>query len=97
MANCWPVFFSLRFVSSYCIFLLSGNNVFKYMGMFDQFKAAQNMMKNMSPDQIRELMEQAKESQAMLNKEIKKVVEEEIARRNLVSREEVLRLIKEGR
>jgi BMFP domain-containing protein YqiC len=67
------------------------------MGMFDQFKAAQNMMKNMSPDQIRELMEQAKESQAMLNKEIKKVVEEEIARRNLVSREEVLRLIKEGR
>ena len=67
------------------------------MGMFDQFKAAQNMMKNMSPDQIKELMEQAKESQAMLNKEIKKVVEEEIARRNLVSREQVLRLIKEGR
>ncbi|MDE2097228.1 MAG: hypothetical protein KGL39_08285 [Patescibacteria group bacterium] len=67
------------------------------MGMFDQFKAAQNMMKNMSPDQIKELMEQAKESQAMLNKEIKKVVEEEIARRNLVSRDEVLRLIKENR
>ena len=65
--------------------------------MFDQFKAAQNMMKNMSPDQIKELMEQAKESQAMLNKEIKKVVEEEIAKRNLVSRDEVLRLIKEGR
>jgi sialic acid synthase SpsE len=67
------------------------------MGMFDQFKAAQNMMKNMSPDQIRELMEQAKESQAMLNKEIKKVVEEEIERRGLVNREEVLRLIKENR
>ena len=67
------------------------------MGMFDQFKAAQNMMKNMSPDQIKELMEQAKESQAMLNKEIKKVVEEEIAKRNLVSRDEVLRLIKENR
>lgn len=67
------------------------------MGMFDQFKAAQNMMKNMSPDQIKELMEQAKESQAMLNKEIKKVVEEEIARRNLVSRDEVLRIIKENR
>ncbi len=67
------------------------------MGMFDQFKAAQNMMKNMSPDQLKELMTQAKESQAMLNKEIKKVVEEEIERRGLVSREEVLRLIRESK
>ncbi|MCL5007008.1 MAG: hypothetical protein M1153_02625 [Patescibacteria group bacterium] len=65
--------------------------------MFDQFKAAQNMMKNMDPDQLKELMAQAKESQAMLNKEIKKVVEEEIERRGLISREEVLRLITESR
>ncbi len=67
------------------------------MGMFDQFKTAQNMMKNMSPDQLKELMAQAKESQNMLNKEIKKVVEEEIERRGLVNREEVLRLIRENR
>lgn len=67
------------------------------MGMFDQFKAAQNMMKNMSPDQLKELMTQAKESQTMLNKEIKKVVEEEIERRGLISREEVLKLIRENR
>lgn len=67
------------------------------MGMFDQFKAAQNMMKNMSPDQLKDLMSQAKESQALLNKEIKKVVEEEIEKRGLISREEVLRLIKENR
>lgn len=65
--------------------------------MFDQFKAAQNMMKNMSPDQLKELMAQAKESQAMLNKEIKKAVEEEIERRGLISREEVLKLIREGK
>ncbi|MCL5016044.1 MAG: hypothetical protein M1312_00290 [Patescibacteria group bacterium] len=65
--------------------------------MFDQFKAAQNMMKNMSPDQLKDLMSQAKESQALLNKEIKKVVEEEIEKRGLISREEVLRLIKENR
>lgn len=67
------------------------------MGMFDQFKAAQNMMKNMSPDQLKDLMSQAKESQALLNKEIEKVVEEEIEKRGLISREEVLRLIKENR
>ncbi|MDE2144714.1 MAG: hypothetical protein KGJ01_01965 [Patescibacteria group bacterium] len=65
--------------------------------MFDQFKAAQNMMKNMSPDQLKDLMSQAKESQALLNKEIEKVVEEEIEKRGLISREEVLRLIKENR
>lgn len=65
------------------------------MGIFDQFKMASSMLKNMSPDQIQNLMEQAKESQKMLEDQIKKVVDEEIRRRGLISKEEVERMIKE--
>ena len=63
------------------------------MGMFDQFKMAADMMKEMSPDQIKQLMEQAKNSQKMLEDQIKRVVDEEIKKRNLISREEVMRLL----
>lgn len=63
------------------------------MGIFDQFKMASSMLKNMSPDQVQQLMEQAKESQKMLEDQIKKVVDEEIRRRGLVSKEEVERMI----
>ena len=61
--------------------------------MFDQFKMAADMMKGMSPDQIKQLMEQAKNSQKMLEDQIKRVVDEEIKKRNLISREEVMRLL----
>ena len=60
--------------------------------MFDQFKMAADMMKGMSPDQIKQLMEQAKNSQKMLEDQIKRVVDEEIKKRDLISREEVMRL-----
>ena len=63
------------------------------MGMFDQMKMAQQMMKNMSPGEIKEMMEQAKESQKMLGDQIAKIVEQEIVRRGLVSRDEVQRMI----
>lgn len=63
------------------------------MGMFDQMKMAQQMMKNMSPSEIKEMMEQAKESQKMLNDQITKAVEAEIERRGLISRDEVQRMI----
>ena len=63
------------------------------MGMFDQMKMAQQMMKNMSPGEIKEMMEQAKESQKMLGDQIAKIVEQEIERRGLVSRDEVQRMI----
>lgn len=63
------------------------------MGMFDQMKMAQQMMKNMSPGEIKEMMEQAKESQKMLHDQIAKIVEQEIERRGLVSRDEVQRMI----
>ena len=61
--------------------------------MFDQFKMAADMMKGMSPDQIKQLMEQAKNSQKMLEDQIKRVVDEEIKKRDLISREEAMRLL----
>lgn len=61
--------------------------------MFDQMKMAQQMMKNMSPGEIKEMMEQAKESQKMLHDQIAKIVEQEIERRGLVNRDEVQRMI----
>ena len=61
--------------------------------MFDQFKMAADMMKGMSPDQIKQLMEQAKNSQKVLEDQIKRVVDEEIKKRDLISREEVMRLL----
>jgi hypothetical protein len=63
------------------------------MGMFDQMKMAQQMMKNMSPGEIKEMMQQAKESQNMLNDQISKVVEAEIEKRGLIGRDEVQRMI----
>jgi BMFP domain-containing protein YqiC len=62
------------------------------MGIFDQMKAAQDMMKNMSPDELRDMMKQAEESKRMIENMVKKAVEEEIQRRDLISREEAQRL-----
>lgn len=65
--------------------------------MFDQLKAAQGLLKNINPGDLKELVGQAKEAQQMMAQEIKKAVEEEIRRRDLISRDEVLRLIKENK
>ncbi len=67
------------------------------MGIFDQIKAAQEMMKNMSPDQISALMKQAQESKKMMDETIRRGVEEEIKNRGLVTREEVEQMIRENR
>ncbi|MDP2676822.1 MAG: hypothetical protein Q8O83_04010 [bacterium] len=48
------------------------------MGLFDQAKLAANMMKNMDPSQMKELLEQAKESQKLLEEQIKKIIDEEV-------------------
>lgn len=66
------------------------------MGVFNQMKMAQDMMKNMSPEQMQELMQQAKEQKHELDEQIVKAVAEEIQKRNLVSRDEVLELIKQN-
>ena len=51
--------------------------------MFDQFKIAADMMKGMSPEQIKQLMEQAKNSQQMIDDQIRKVVDEEIKKNEI--------------
>lgn len=64
------------------------------MGIFDQMKAAQEMMKNMSPDDLRNMMKQAEDSKKMLEEMVKKAVEEEIVERDLISRSEAEKLLR---
>ncbi len=64
------------------------------MGIFDQLKDAREAMKNMSPDEIRQMMGQAKETQKMLDDMIEKKVREIIKEKDLVSRDDVERMIK---
>lgn len=65
------------------------------MGFFDQMKAAQEMMRHMSPEQIRQLADQAKDAQKTMDEHIRAALDEEIKKRGLVTREEVLQLIAE--
>ena len=64
------------------------------MGIFNQLKSAHEAMKNMNPDEIRQMMEQAKETQKMLDDMIEKKVREIIKEKDLVSRDDVERMIK---
>ena len=64
------------------------------MGIFNQLKSAHEAMKNMNPDEIRQMMEQAKETQKMLDDMIDKKVREIIKEKDLVSRDDVERMIK---
>ena len=63
------------------------------MGIFDQLGAAKDMLKGMSPDQISQLMKQAQDSKAMMEDMVRKLVEAEIKRRDLVTREEVQKML----
>jgi len=65
------------------------------MGIFDQLKNAREVMKDMSPDEIRQMMGQAKETQKMLDDMIEKKVEQMIKEKDLVSRADVERMIKQ--
>ena len=67
------------------------------MGMFDQMKMATEMMKNMDPAQMKELMEQAQKSQGVIADNIRKIVDEEITKRGLVSRAEVEKMLRDAR
>jgi hypothetical protein len=64
------------------------------MGMFDQFKQASEMLKGMSPDQVQQLMKQAQDSKKMMEEMVKKIVEEEIKKRDLVTRSEVAEIVR---
>jgi len=63
------------------------------MGILNQFKNAHEAMKNMSPDEIQQMMNQAKETQKMLDDMIEKKVEQIIEKRKLVSRADVEKMI----
>jgi len=52
------------------------------------------MMKNMSPEQISDLMKQAEQSKTMLEDAVRKVLAEEIKKRGLITRAEVEEMIK---
>ncbi|MAE68808.1 hypothetical protein CL635_03315 [bacterium] len=67
------------------------------MGMFDQMKMASDMLKDMSPEEREKLLEQAKNSRGMLEETVQKLLEEEIQKRGLVTKDEVTRMIEEGK
>jgi hypothetical protein len=48
--------------------------------MFKNLKAAKEMMANMDPDDLKDLMEQAKNQQAQMEETIRRIVREEIAK-----------------
>jgi len=65
------------------------------MGMIDQLKGAGDLMKNLSPREIAELMKQANDAKKMMEEAVRKVLDEEIRARNLISRDEVVKLLDE--
>ena len=67
------------------------------MGMLDQFKAASEMMKNMDPDQLKDLMKQAEASKSAMEDMVKKIIADEVKAGRLVARDEVERLIRDSK
>jgi hypothetical protein len=65
------------------------------MGMFDNLKNMQEMMKGMSPGQLQEMMKQAGNIKSQMEDAVRKVVEEEIKKRELMSRADVEKMIEE--
>jgi BMFP domain-containing protein YqiC len=63
------------------------------MGILDQLKGAGDMLKGMDPEQIKELLEKAKDSKDMMQTFVREEVEKIIKDMNLVSREEVEKMI----
>lgn len=65
------------------------------MGLFDQMKMANEMLKGMSPEQIQKLMAEAKDAKLKLDEQVQAAVQQEIERRGLVTRAEAEQLIAE--
>lgn len=63
------------------------------MGFFDDAKLAADLMKNINPSEMKELMARVKDGQKALEGSVKKIIDEEIKKRGLVSREEVMKII----
>lgn len=54
-------------------------------------------MKGMSPEDMKDLLKQAQSQQSQIEDGLKRIVQEEIQRQGLVSKEEVLKLIQENK
>ena len=67
------------------------------MGMFDQFKIASEMMKNMSPEQLEQLKQQANGAQKMIEDTVRKIVTEEFQKRGLIGRDEIQKMINDAK
>lgn len=62
------------------------------MGVLDNLRAAQGMLKDMNPGDVQQLMQQAQETKAMIEKLVRDLVAQEIAQRGLVTRDEAREL-----
>lgn len=67
------------------------------MSFMNQMKMAQDMMKNMSPEELKQMMEQAKEQQGAVQDQVAQMVAEEIKKQGLVTRAEVEDMISESK
>lgn len=65
--------------------------------MFKNIKAAREMMKGMSPEDMKDLLKQAQSQQSQIEDGLKRIVQEEIKKQGLVTKEEVLKLIQENK
>ncbi|MBM3281518.1 MAG: hypothetical protein FJY91_02100 [Candidatus Harrisonbacteria bacterium] len=61
--------------------------------MFEQFKQMKEVMKDMTPDKLKKMREEAEKGQKMLEEMIEKRVNEIIRDKDLVSRKEVERML----
>jgi len=55
------------------------------------------MMKNMSPEQMKDLMKQAEASKKMMEDMVRQIIADEVKSGRLVTRDEVERLIREAK
>ncbi len=54
------------------------------------------MMKHMSPEEIKELMNHAGESKKILEDTVRKILDEEIQKRDLISRSDALAMLNDN-
>jgi hypothetical protein len=58
------------------------------MTIFDQMKSASELMKGMTPEQISQLMQRATDSKREIEDLIRKIVGQEIEKKNFISKED---------
>lgn len=66
------------------------------MGIIGDLRGAQNLLKGMTPEQVKELMEQAKESKGMMEEVIRAEVAKAVKELDLITRAEAERMIAEA-